>query len=419
MATSLALIIPTSIASAQTHASKGAVDWRLILLLGPSIVAGAFVAAAFAHGISAQLLTAMFVLFALHTAWQLMNSDAAKTYRVVADAKQPGLFRITVTGITGGALASLLGLGVSFFSVPILARFVSMQRAIGTAAALCLPMAIAGVIGYLLTETPQICPSGCSGYIYLPAVAAVGITAVLTAPMGAVLTHVLPVPLLRNIFGFFLLLAAANLTYKTLPIMEGTREAQRVIARLLAKPSASAPLAAEAPAWLNSGNDRSYMALAAQYGPRRAFLPLANAASEGVPDAAMFFLSSTPDPDLWRKAMAQPPQLKATEAPEFLFMPVPERAVRPARPITAKRRPEAREKRQRARATGAKPASAELASCRDQTAAGRARRRTNSDQREDCPPPRLIKPAPAAPPPAEFNPFSLLTLPGTEATGLN
>ena len=171
MATSLALIVPTSIASAQTHASKGAVDWRLLLLLllGPSIVAGAFVAAAFARGISAQLLVGMFVLFALYTAWQLMNRNAKTTYRVVAGSKQPGLIRITVTGITGGALASLLGLGVSFFSVPILARFISMPRAIGTAAALCLPMAIAGVIGYLLTETPEICASGCSGYIYLHA----------------------------------------------------------------------------------------------------------------------------------------------------------------------------------------------------------------------------------------------------------
>ncbi len=36
MATSLALVVPTAIASAQTHASKGAIDWTL---LPPSISA--------------------------------------------------------------------------------------------------------------------------------------------------------------------------------------------------------------------------------------------------------------------------------------------------------------------------------------------------------------------------------------------
>ena len=56
-------------------------------------------------------------------------------------------------------------------------RFGPMPRAIGTTAALCLPMAVFGIAGFVLSPTPAECPSGCTGYVYLPAVAATGISA--------------------------------------------------------------------------------------------------------------------------------------------------------------------------------------------------------------------------------------------------
>jgi hypothetical protein len=45
MGTSLALVVPTSIASAQAHAVRDAIDWPLLGLLAPAIIAGAFSAA--------------------------------------------------------------------------------------------------------------------------------------------------------------------------------------------------------------------------------------------------------------------------------------------------------------------------------------------------------------------------------------
>ncbi len=230
MATSLALIVPTSMASIQAHASKGAVDLRLFALLGPSIVAGAVVAPIFAPAISSTFLTALFVLFALYTA---LRRDA----RCVPSGKRPasrggerpGLIRITLTGLLGGSVSSLLGLGVSWFTVPMLERFGSMPRAIGTSAALCLPMAAFGLAGFVLSPTPAECLSGCSGYVYLPAVAATGISAVLAAPMGARLTHVLPVRALRSLFALFLIAAAAHLTYKSLPVASAANEARMLI----------------------------------------------------------------------------------------------------------------------------------------------------------------------------------------------
>jgi len=119
MATSLALVVPTAIASAQTHASKGAIDWTLLGLLCPSIIAGSFAAAAFAKGLPTQVLCALFAAFALYTAWGLMQRCNARHAPGTQIRAQPGLIRITATGVLGGAFASLLGLGVAFFSVPI------------------------------------------------------------------------------------------------------------------------------------------------------------------------------------------------------------------------------------------------------------------------------------------------------------
>ena len=66
-----------------------------------------------------QLLCALFVVFALYTAWGLMQRCNARHALGTQIRAQPGLIRITATGVLGGAFASLLGLGVAFFSVPI------------------------------------------------------------------------------------------------------------------------------------------------------------------------------------------------------------------------------------------------------------------------------------------------------------
>jgi hypothetical protein len=200
--------------------------------------------------------------------------------------------------VLGGAFASLLGLGVAFFAVPIMTRFVTVQRAIGTAAALCIPMALAGVAGYLLGGTPNECREACAGHIYLPAVAAIGIMAVLTAPMGARLTHVLPVIFMRRLFALLLIAAAAQLAYKFVPVTSGIEHTRLFLARLMTPGTARLPVAAEAPAWLEARRRDEHLALVAQYGPRRAFLPLARADEEGA--AGFFILGAALKLDDWR-----------------------------------------------------------------------------------------------------------------------
>ena len=98
-------------------------------------------------------------------------------------------------------------------TIPFLAWCgVPLRRAIGTAAANGLPIAIAGTAGYLVQgwRIPNL-PSSSLGYVYLPALALVVTTSMLAAPLGARLAHRLPVKRLRMIFALLLYVFALRM----------------------------------------------------------------------------------------------------------------------------------------------------------------------------------------------------------------
>jgi uncharacterized membrane protein YfcA len=76
-----------------------------------------------------------------------------------------------------------------------------VQQAIGTSAAIGFPIAVGGSLGYLFNgwEHPGL-PQWSLGYVYLPALAWLVPTSMLTAPLGARLAHRLPVATLKRLF---------------------------------------------------------------------------------------------------------------------------------------------------------------------------------------------------------------------------
>ena len=249
VATSLAIIIPTAIASAQAHAAKGAVDFGVLVRLAPGIMLGAVAGAQIAAEVNPQLVGLFFIAFALRTSWRMILGRRRTTAEL---QEPPGAFALSLKGLGVGALSAVLGIGGGALVTPLLSRHLPMARAIGTSAVVGLPLAAAAVFGYVLVEPPAGCPQGCAGYVFLPAVGAVGVAAVLTAPWGARAAHVLPVPALRRIFGCVLLITAGGLAHKTLPNVAVTQaQARQLIASVLDRgPDDDAPVAALAPAWL-------------------------------------------------------------------------------------------------------------------------------------------------------------------------
>jgi uncharacterized membrane protein YfcA len=113
------------------------------------------------------------------------------------------------TGI--GLVSALVGAGGAFLSVPFMVwRGVAMHQAVGTASAIGLPIALAGTAGFVWAGwgDPRL-PAAAFGYVYLPALAALALASVLTAPLGAALAHRLNVQQLRRVFAVMLYGVAA------------------------------------------------------------------------------------------------------------------------------------------------------------------------------------------------------------------
>ncbi len=201
LGTSLASIIFTSISSLKAHNSRGAVLWPAVLRITPGIMVGTFCGSWIAAQLSTNFLKIFFAVFLIWVATQMLLGIKPKAAREL-----PGNTGMFGAGGTIGVFSSLVGIGGGTLSVPFLVFHNSaMHQAIGTSAAIGLPLAIAGTIGYIVNGlgTPGL-PAGSIGYIHLTGLLGIVTASVFTAPLGAKLAHSLPVAKLKKIFSILL-----------------------------------------------------------------------------------------------------------------------------------------------------------------------------------------------------------------------
>jgi uncharacterized membrane protein YfcA len=216
VATSLAVVIPTSIASARAHAAHGSIDWTAFRRCAPGIAAGALAGTLAACALGGRLALVVFIGFALLAVRRLLALPAGPDEAASRAAALPAAAPLLRHSLAIGLLSALAGVGGGLLSVPLLAHYLPIQRAIGTAAALALPLAAAGLAGYALAGRPAQCEAGCIGYVFMPAVLAISLAAIATAPLGARLAHRLPAALLRRAFAALLAAVAADLSAQLL-----------------------------------------------------------------------------------------------------------------------------------------------------------------------------------------------------------
>ncbi len=206
--TSLATIVFTSASSARAHHRKEAVIWRTVLSIAPGIVVGTLFGTWIASLISTRLLRGIFVAFIYYVAVQMLARITVRPHRQL-----PGSTGIFGAGGIIGCISSLVGIGGGSMSVPFMLWCnVPMRNAIGTSAAIGIPIAVAGTLGNIITGwgIPAL-PRLSLGFVYLPALIGISLVSMLTAPLGARLAHTLPVQLLRSGFAAFLLLIGTKM----------------------------------------------------------------------------------------------------------------------------------------------------------------------------------------------------------------
>jgi uncharacterized membrane protein YfcA len=208
LGTAMATIMFTSISSMRAHHAHGAVDWSIARAMAPGILTGSFCAALLAGFIPTRPLAVMFTALVFYAATQILLDLRPKSTREL-----PGAAGLFGAGAAIGGVSSLMAAGGAFLCIPFLAWCsVPLRRAIGTAAAVGLPIAMAGTAGYMLQGLrADGLPAASLGYVYLPALVLVAGASMLAAPWGARVAHRLPVKRLRIVFALVLYAVAGRM----------------------------------------------------------------------------------------------------------------------------------------------------------------------------------------------------------------
>jgi uncharacterized membrane protein YfcA len=208
LGTSMASIIFTAFSSFYSHHKRGAVQWTIVRRIVLGILVGTFLGSWIASSLSTNFLKSLFVLFLYYVAVQLLSDRQPKPSRQL-----PGRFGMFGVGNVIGGISSLLGIGGGTLSVPFMMWCnISVHQAIGTSAAIGFPIAIAGTVGYVWHGLRVAgLPAYSVGYVYLPALLGIVCASVLTAPLGVLLAHRLPVPRLKRVFALLLLLVGTRM----------------------------------------------------------------------------------------------------------------------------------------------------------------------------------------------------------------
>ncbi len=206
--TSFATVVFTAISSLRAHHAHGAVRWDIFKSIAPGTVAGTLAGSAFAGTVSTRWLAIFFSGFVYIAATQMLLNMKPKAQR---DLPKPSI--IFGIGLVIGMISSLVAAGGAVMTIPFMTWCnVKLHDAIGTSAAIGLPVAVAGTAGYIVSGwgRPDL-PAYCLGFVYLPALAGVAVASVITAPVGAKLAHKLPVLKLRRIFAVLLYILASKM----------------------------------------------------------------------------------------------------------------------------------------------------------------------------------------------------------------
>lgn len=212
--TSLGSIIPTSIISLRAHNKRGAVDWPLFRQWTPWVALGVILGSTIASDVRGATLTIIFAVMSLIVALYLAIGRSDFHF---SDKLPETPIRQAICLFIGG-VSAMMGIGGGSLSVPALTLCsYPIRRAVGTASALGLIIAVPGTLAFIVTGFDEGgLPFGSFGYVNLIAVLALVPSSLIFAPIGARVAHTIPHLVLRRCFAGFLLITSLRMFYSLL-----------------------------------------------------------------------------------------------------------------------------------------------------------------------------------------------------------
>ena len=208
--TSFSIIIPTAIVSVYTHYKHDAVDLNIVKGYGPFVIFGVIIGAATATTLQTKSLIIFFaiVLYCLSINFFFQREDGNEKINF-------NLITKSFSGLIVGFVSSLTGIGGAIMNVPILKLCgYSINRAIGSSAAIGFFISIFGALGFIISGSYLNVNLPLSlGFINIPAfLIFIPITTIM-ARIGAKLLHKIERNRINKLFGTFLLIVGSKLLY--------------------------------------------------------------------------------------------------------------------------------------------------------------------------------------------------------------
>jgi len=210
--TSFAIIVPTSISSVLAHHKFKAVDFNIVKTYGLYAILGAILGTIFASTLKTEQLILFFVIVTFFLGIYLIF---LKEKKIESNLNFKTHYKIFF-GFISGFISAPMGIGGAIMNVPVLKFFgFSINKAIGSAAAVGFLIATTASIGFLITGNYKEINAPLSvGFINIPAFLIFVPITILMAKLGARTVHNIDKKLITKLFGLFNLLVSTRLFFE-------------------------------------------------------------------------------------------------------------------------------------------------------------------------------------------------------------
>jgi uncharacterized membrane protein YfcA len=213
IATATATILFTSTASVRVHQRHRAILWPVVLGLAPGLLVGSLLGPLIVGTMSTAVLSGFFGVFVAAAATNIwIDRQPKPTHRL------PGRAGLAGVGAVIGVIASMVGAGGAFMTVPFMAACnVPMRKCVATSAAIGLPLAATATAGFVIAGLRETgLPPHTLGYVHVPALLVIVAASIVSAPFGARAAHRWPVKVLKREFAIVLYALAGYMLWKAI-----------------------------------------------------------------------------------------------------------------------------------------------------------------------------------------------------------
>ena len=213
IATATATILFTSTASVREHQRHHAILWPVVYGLAPGLIVGSLFGPLIVGTMSTAVLSGFFGAFVAAAATNIwIDRQPKPTHRL------PGRGGLIAVGAVISVIASMVGAGGAFMTVPFMAACnVPMRNCVATSAAIGLPVAATASAGFVFTGRREAgLPPHTLGYVHVPALLVIVAASIVSAPFGARAAHRWPVKVLKRVFAIVLYALAGYMLWKAM-----------------------------------------------------------------------------------------------------------------------------------------------------------------------------------------------------------